>query len=207
MNLWAILPVKSLAETKSRLSGVLSPNERAELTITLLSRTLGLLQMVTAVRKTIVVSRDPVIAEMAAAAHCQTVAEPMGSGLNGAVTLGATAAADNGATHLLVLPSDLPFLRQDELELVLGTAVSPHTLLICSDQKRQGTNALVLPAGSGFRFAYGRYSYQRHQAEAARLGWACQTRHLPSIAFDLDSEADYNRYTNEIMIQGQPHEM
>lgn len=178
-----------------------------------------LLQMVTAVHQTVVVSRDPIVAEMAAAAHCQTVAEPAGSDLNSAVTLGAAFAADNGATHLLILPADLPFLRQDELQLLLsrvetastsptensrtrGQAVSSDTLFLCSDQQRKGTNALVLPAGSGFRFGYGRNSAQHHQAEATRLGWACQMLHLSSIAFDLDSEADYNRYTNEVAVQG-----
>jgi len=220
MNLWTILPVKSLQETKSRLSGILSPVERAQLTQTILSQTLALLHMVTAVQQTIVVSRDPIVANMATAAHCRTIAEPAGSGLNGAVTLGATLATDNGASHLLILPADLPFLSKDELELLLcaaetaptsptgnsrtrGQAVSPHTLFLCSDQKQQGTNALVLPAGSEFRFGYGRYSYQRHQAEATRLGWVCQTLYLPSIAFDLDSEEDYNRYTNETAIQGK----
>jgi 2-phospho-L-lactate/phosphoenolpyruvate guanylyltransferase len=206
MNLWAILPVKKLAETKSRLSGILSPEERAQLTQTLLVRTLGLLQMVTAVNQTIVVSRDPIVAKMAAAAYGQVATEPAGSGLNGAVTIGAALAAENDATHLLVLPADLPFLSQDELELLIDrvkTAVSPNTLFICSDQKQQGTNALVLPAGRGFRFYYGRNSYHHHQAEAIRLGWTCQAIHLPSIQFDLDIEQDYNRYANQMIVQGK----
>ncbi len=211
MNIHAIVPVKSLQETKSRLGGVLSLGERAQLTQTLLRRTLDLLQGITAVKQTIVVSRDPIVAEIAAVYQCRTVAEPSGSGLNGAVTVGAALATVGGASHLLVLPVDLPFLSRMELNCLLDGvktacscegmgAVSANTFFICSDQKQQGTNALVLPAGSGFQFGYGRNSYHHHQREAIRLGWSCQTIQLPSIQFDLDTEQDYNHYTNKMMV-------
>lgn len=214
MNLWVIVPVKSLQETKSRLSRILLPGERAELTQTILARTLKLLHTMTAVCQILVVSRDPTVAAIAIHAGCQTIAEPIGSGLNGAVTIGATFAARENASHLLILPADLPFLSRDDLDLLLhqlettsassrGRIESPKTLIVCSDQKKEGTNALILPAGSGFRFHYGRYSYQHHQAEAARLGWDCQSLHLPTVQFDLDSEEDYNRYTNKMIARGK----
>lgn len=214
MNLWVIVPVKSLQETKSRLSRILLPGERAQLTQAILARTLTLLQTMTAVCQILVVSRDSTVANLATHAGCHTIAEPVGSGLNGAVTIGAAFAASKDASHLLILPADLPFLSRDDLDLLLyqletaptssrGQAVSPNTLILCSDQKKEGTNALLLPAGSRFRFHYGRYSYQHHQAEAARLGWDCQLLHLPTVQFDLDSEADYNRYTKKLIARGK----
>lgn len=200
MNLWTIIPVKLLHQTKSRLAAVLSPDERAELTLRLLERTLGLLQTVPLVTETAVITQDPVVAEVATSFGCRCLAEPMGSGLNGAVTAGVALATANRATHCLVLPSDLPFLASDELEKLVRlaeTAVPQPTLFLCSDQQQQGTNGMILPTGREFQFWYGRNSFYHHQQEAARRGLVCQVVPLASFAFDLDTEQDYTRYTKK----------
>lgn len=198
MKLWTILPVKLLRQTKSRLAGVLSLAERARLTQMLLERTLSLLQTVPMISETAVITQDPIIAKTATSFGCRSWAEPEGSGLNGAVATGTALAAENGATHCLILPSDLPFLAANELAELLrlaATAVSPPTLFLCGDQQQQGTNGMILPTGFAFRFQYGRNSFQRHQQEAARLGLACQIVQLPGLQFDLDTEQDYAFYT------------
>ena len=198
MNLWALLPVKSLHQTKSRLGGVLLPHERAALTLQLLERTLGLLQTVPLIEETAVISQDPIVAKMAETFGCCWLAEPTGSGLNGAVTAGVALAVKNKATHCLILPSDLPFLAGHELMkfvTLAETAVGQPTVFLCSDQRRQGTNAMILPTGTAFRFGYGRNSFYHHQEETTRLGLACQIVQLPSLQFDLDTEQDYIFYT------------
>lgn len=201
MNLWTILPVKSLHQTKSRLSGVLSPDERADLTLWLLARTLHLLSAVPQLNQTAVITQDPIVAERVMAAGCRWLPEPPGSGLNGAVMAGVTVAGQGRASHCLILPSDLPLLTAAELaELVtqVETAVSQPTLLLCSDRHEQGTNALVIPTGVEFQFWYGRDSFHRHQQEAGRRGLACQIVELPGIQFDLDTEQDYMVFTNSV---------
>ena len=198
MNLWVILPVKSLQQTKSRLGHILSSAERAQLTQTLLIRTLHILNNTPTITEIVVVSQDPIVAKIAAQHDSRCVAEPPGGGLNGAVTTGAGLATTNGASQLLILPADLPFLSQFELDMLLTeaeTAVAPPTLFLCSDEKLEGTNALILPAGVPFRFQYGRNSFHQHQQEAARLGLTCQIMQLPSLQFDLDTAQDYDFYT------------
>ncbi|WP_420628171.1 2-phospho-L-lactate guanylyltransferase [Candidatus Leptofilum sp.] len=198
MKLWTILPVKSLLQTKSRLSNMLSQPERAELTLHLLDRTLSLLQTVPLLGETAVITPDRIVAKMAARFGCRCLAEPPGSGLNGAVTAGVTLATQNGASHCLVLPSDLPFLQQDELAALVAqvtTAVSQTTAILCGDRQQQGTNGLIVPTGWEFRFGYGRNSFHYHQQEAARLGLACRILQLPSFQFDLDTEQDFAFYT------------
>ncbi len=200
MILWTIIPVKSLEITKSRLSAVLSLQERAELTQTLLVRTLCLLHTVPSITETAVITQDPIVANMAATFGCRWAAEPAGSGLNGAVTTGTALAAEKGATHCLVLPSDLPFLDALEVRKLVRlaeTAVSQPTLILCSDRQQQGTNGMILPTGLGFRFWYGRNSFYHHQQEAARLGLACHITQLPGLQFDLDTEQDYNHYAKK----------
>ncbi len=199
MNLWTIIPVKSLDHTKSRLANILSLAERGRLTETLLRRTLQQLESVPLLEETAVISLDPTVADIARAYGRRCVAEPVGSGLNGAVATGYALATANGASHLLVLPSDLPFLNRIELDMLLAAAaaVSPPTLLICGDQRQQGTNGMIVPTGLGFQFRYGRHSFQHHQQEATRLGLPCKTLQLPGFQFDLDSEQDYDIYTKQ----------
>ncbi|MEZ4594830.1 MAG: 2-phospho-L-lactate guanylyltransferase [Chloroflexota bacterium] len=201
MNLWTILPVKTLHRTKSRLGGVLSPDERAALTLHLLERTLSLLPSVQGLGETAVITQDPLVAELALRFGCHTLAEPPGSGLNGAVTAGVDFASQNGASHCLILPSDLPFLQVDELAELVGlveTAVSHPTVMLCGDRPQQGTNGLIVPTGRGFRFGYGRYSFQYHQQEAARRGLPCHIVHLPGVQFDLDTEEDFSLYAKNL---------
>lgn len=193
MNLWTILPVKTLHRTKSRLASVLSPDERVALTLHLLARTLGLLPSVPGLGETAVITPDPVVTAMATRFGCRTLAEPPGSGLNGAVAAGVALAAQHGASHCLVLPSDLPFLQAKELGELVG--LGGTAVILCGDRQQQGTNGMIVPTGMGFRFGYGRNSFQHHQQEAARLSLACRLVSLPSLQFDLDTAQDFALYT------------
>jgi 2-phospho-L-lactate guanylyltransferase (CobY/MobA/RfbA family) len=48
----------------------------------------------------------------------------------------------------------------------------------------------VVPAGVGFRFAYGAGSFERHRTEAARLGLPCRIVHDRRLAIDIDLPED-----------------
>ncbi len=202
-NIWIVLPVKQLSQTKSRLMQVLSPAERAELTRHLAERTLDVLQHVPEVQRTIVVSRDVEIARIGAqfGAHC--VAEPAESGLNTAVTTGYQFATQQNATHVLILPSDLPFLQPPDVTTVCQFA-APKTMVIASDKVEDGTNALLLPAQLPFRFQYGRASYHKHLREAGRHNLDVQIVRRPNLQFDLDTVQDWTAYQQLQNNKSQP---
>ena len=65
MIIWAIIPVKPLRDSKSRLAHILSSDQRADLTSRLLGRTLDTLNDVMAITQTLVVSRDPAALKVA----------------------------------------------------------------------------------------------------------------------------------------------
>ena len=58
MTLWAIVPVKPLRHGKSRLAGVLTPDERTDLNRRLLDHTLATLSAIPEIEHVLVVSRD-----------------------------------------------------------------------------------------------------------------------------------------------------
>lgn len=193
METWAIIPVKSLAQTKSRLTPVLSAAERASLTQFLLQRTLAVLRASGMVDRVVVVSRDTAVSQAAAAQGALTLAEPPGAGLNGAVAEGARLAAVAQAQRMLALPADLPFLTADDVAMVCQEA-PPHTLVICPDRHEQGTNALLIPAQAHFLFQFGEGSFQKHMMTARYGRFAPHVIRAAGWQFDLDTVEDWAIY-------------
>ena len=196
-SLWAIVPVKRLAQAKRRLAGVLSPQERADLMRRMTRRTLAALAVLPEVVQTLVISPDTEVLSLVAELGALGLDEGEGAGLNTAVTRAAAFAAAQGATMALILPADLPLLRPADLRLMLA---DDGRATICSDQHGRGTNALCLPLSLPFRFQYGPGSYGRHQQEAVRLGLPLTPYHIPNIQFDLDTEQDWQIYSKLLAV-------
>ncbi len=184
-----IMPVKELARSKSRLAGVLPAEDRAAVTRRLVRRTLGVLGQAPGVAGVIVVSRDTAVAQIAFTYGATPLAEEAGAGLNGAIQLGLDKAVKLQAAQALILPSDLPFLRVEDVDRMVNTA--PAAVLIASDRAGTGTNALRLPLPTEFRVQYGRDSYRKHLAEAGRLNLPIHTITSPTLQFDLDTPQDW----------------
>jgi 2-phospho-L-lactate guanylyltransferase len=87
----------------------------------------------------------------------------------------------------VVAHGDLPLARD---LAALAQRGGPQVVTLVPDRHGDGTNVVVLPAGCGFRFAYGPGSFARHRAEAARLGLAVEVVHDPHLGWDVDHPAD-----------------
>lgn len=218
MTIWAIIPVKPLRYGKSRLAHILSADERAKLTTTMLHHTLQVLEDVPAIYRTLVISRDPAALKLARQYGAHTYGEGDKQDLNLALSRAAHIAAAREATGVLVLPADLPLLSVDDVEMMLAGSTPvvhpsrphsnghlgyhhyPRSITICSDKHEDGTNALFISPPVGFTFRYGDGSFQRHLQEAKRLGLSSRVVHAPGIKFDLDTEEDWYAY---LAISGQ----
>lgn len=206
MNVWAIVPVKPFRDSKSRLAQILSADQRARLTSAMLSRTLDILASMPAIQRTLVISRDPGVLKLARQHDAMTYEESEKQDLNMALTRAVHISTAQMADCALILPADLPFLSQDDVARMLeaaslescnggnGLLARPRGVVICSDQEDDGTNALLICPPTGFTFQYGPGSFQRHLAEAERLGVAQCVVDTPGIRFDLDTEDDYQAY-------------
>ncbi|MCA9969541.1 MAG: 2-phospho-L-lactate guanylyltransferase [Anaerolineales bacterium] len=202
--LWAVIPVKPLHSSKSRLAHLLSPTARADLIHRFLQHTLALLTALPDVAGVLVVSRDPAVLALAAAHGAVACPEPAPHGLNTAVSHAVQSATRAGAARVLVLPADLPFVQPDDLTRLLAAAAAPPAVVICPDRHEQGTNALLLAPPAGFRFQYGPGSFRQHLAEAARLSAATAVVHIPGLQFDLDTEADWHVYLSQAATSQAP---
>jgi 2-phospho-L-lactate guanylyltransferase len=107
-----------------------------------------------------------------------------GLDLNGSVTAGVTALAAAGVDRVIVAHADLPD-AVDLAALAPGEGVAAVT-----DRRRDGTNVLAVPSSAGFVFAYGPGSFERHRAEAARVGLTFDEIDAPDLAHDVDGPED-----------------
>ena len=188
MTICAIVPVRSLADGKRRLASVMEDAQRAVLNERFLVHTLGLAAALPG--PTILVSPDPAVAAHPAAGKTIRVFDP-GRGLNAAIEAGRERARREGAERIVVLPSDLPTARQEDIQALAGAA---GTVAIAPDRRRQGTNGLSVAVRLDFAFRFGAGSFAAHLAEAERLSVASDVIENPRLALDIDTPEDWRHW-------------
>jgi 2-phospho-L-lactate guanylyltransferase len=185
MTIWAAIPVKPLAEGKSRLADVLSPEARIRLNARLFRHTFDAVSAVFDPAYIIVVSRDAALRDLAAARGARIIAE-QGNELNDAlVEAAAFPGPDDG---LLCVSTDLPSLTPEDLRAMLAEIQTP--IAIAPDRERKGTNALLTIPAACIPFQFGPDSFAKHLAGAAKRDITARIISRPGLAFDLDTEAD-----------------
>ncbi|MGB6420493.1 MAG: 2-phospho-L-lactate guanylyltransferase [Anaerolineales bacterium] len=190
MALWAIVPVKPLRRGKSRLAGVLSPEERNDLNRRLLTHTLETLNAIPEIEQILVISRDQAALSLAREHGARTVFENGTPELNVALAR-ATIVAKNYATRgLLIVPADLPLISPEDVIAMLDIAVDPPVVVLAPDHRRQGTNALLVCPIGLIEYDFGPGSFQRHCERALQAGARLEILELPSLALDMDMPED-----------------
>ncbi|MGB7116453.1 MAG: 2-phospho-L-lactate guanylyltransferase [Anaerolineales bacterium] len=190
MALWAIVPVKPLRRGKSRLAGVLSPEERNDLNRRLLTHTLETLNAIPEIEQILVISRDQAALSLAREHGARTVLENGAPELNVALAR-ATIVAKNYATRgLLIVPADLPLISPEDVIAMLDIAVDPPVVVLAPDHRRQGTNALLVCPIGLIEYDFGPGSFQRHCERALKAGARLEILELPSLALDMDMPED-----------------
>lgn len=179
-SLAVVVPIKAFDSAKARLAEVLSPDARRELA----RRCADTVLAAASPLSVFVVCDDTDVARWATSLGARVVT-PVRPGLNEAANAGRDAARLAGHSRVLVVHSDLP--RATSLS-PLGN--EPADVVIVADRHRDGTNALLVPATSDFRFAYGPGSFRAHCDEARRCGLSHREVTRPDLALDLDTQDD-----------------
>ncbi|MDH6112976.1 2-phospho-L-lactate guanylyltransferase [Kitasatospora sp. MAP12-15] len=181
-----VLPVKALAQAKSRL-GEYAGERREELALAFAVDTVTAALNCPAVGRVLVVSRDPLAGPLLARLGAVLVTDEPGGGLNPALAHGAARArALAPDAPLAALSADLPALRPEELDRVL-TAVPASGRAFLADSPGIGTTLLACSPDHRLRPAFGGASRERHAAGGA-LELALLD--VPSVRRDVDTAAD-----------------
>ncbi len=190
MSLWAIVPVKPLRRGKSRLSSVLSEDERTVLNRSMLVNTIKTLKAVPEIDMILVVSRDPAALALAREFDARTVLEDGSPELNTALRRASKVAQAYQANEILVLPADLPLVRPEDIREFLRHSGQPPEVIIAPDRRRDGTNALFINPADLIEFKYGERSFSIHQELAKKANARIEIVEMGSIALDLDLPED-----------------
>lgn len=125
---WALVPIRGLESAKTRLGGDLDAEERHDLVVDLLRRTLRATRDARRIAGTIVVTMDPHAAGIARDHRAIGLVE-RAPGLNGAIAAARSVAVARGATAVLILPADLPAIDADAVDAVVdaGANAAPRS--------------------------------------------------------------------------------
>jgi 2-phospho-L-lactate/phosphoenolpyruvate guanylyltransferase len=187
----AVVPVKDLRGTKSRLAPILDPGARAGLTLYMMGRVVRAI-VEAGVEDVCVVSPDQIVLEEAKRRGATPLVQES-RGLNPALEEGRRRALGLGASTLLVLPADLPLLDAGDVRAVLQEAGEGSSAVISPDGTRSGTNALLIQPPGLLPFAFGADSFEAHLGAARQRGLDVRICDRPHLAFDLDTVGDLAR--------------
>lgn len=190
MTYWAIVPIKPLSRSKSRLSSVLSDEERAELSRRMLVHTLNTLKDVAEIEHTLVVSRDTHALSIARQHGARTVAERGSPKLNTALVRATIVAQGYGVSGVLVLPADLPLISVEDIRKLIEKAKEPPVVVIAPDRHGSGTNALLASPPGLIDYDFGPDSFEQHISRAKDAGARIEVCEISSLGLDLDLPED-----------------
>jgi len=184
-----LMPVKVLAQAKSRLAGLtgLSGPRRGELALALACDTAAAVLGSDAVARVIVITDDQVAGMTLGALGALVVPDEPRDGLNAALRHGAAYAASRWpGSGTAALTADLPALRPAEIGRALRAAAAWPTAFV-ADAVGDGTTLYTAAPGAAFRPAFGLASRARHAAGgAAELG----LEGIPGLRRDVDTPSD-----------------
>ena len=170
--LTAVVPMKSIELAKGRLSTVLDGAGRRALAQKMLDHVLGVL-------------REAGLSSVRVASGADGTGD-----LNADVTEAARLVQAEGATHLLLVMADLPYLSAADVAALIEAG--RDNAVVIAEAKDGGTNAMLLkpPTVLDFAFATHRPSATFHAESARKAGHEPVILRRPGLARDIDTPAD-----------------
>jgi 2-phospho-L-lactate guanylyltransferase len=190
MAIWAIVPVKPLRRGKSRLAGLLSEEQRTRLNRYLLEHTLIILNKISDIEHTLVVSRDPSALALTRSMGGRTVLEDGAPQFNTAIQRATIVAQAQGARAVLVMPADLPLIEPSDVNELIHQGNDPPVVVIAPDRRLDGTNCLFINPAGLISYGYGPGSFQRHSKYAVDAGARLILVNSNHFGLDLDLPED-----------------
>jgi 2-phospho-L-lactate guanylyltransferase len=183
----AVVPVKALAASKSRLFPDLERGAIEQLSLAMMGDVVEALTRVRGIARVVVVTPDAAVATAAEGAGATALLRP-DPGLNEAIEAAAAEVAARPSDGVLVVLGDVPALVASEVETLLSALEGPGVALAPSSDG--GTSALLRVPRDAIPARFGPDSAKRHREAAERAGVVYRELPLPSLAIDVDVRED-----------------
>jgi len=187
MSVFAVIPVKTLSKSKTRLSTVLNSRERQMFTLAMLEDVLKAVKC-SMVRQTVVIGSDRTVKEIADDFGVSYLKERK-HGLNQAIKQATEWCIQNNANSILVLPADIPLITPEDINRIVKLCPKENSVVI-SPSQNGGTNALLQKPPNLIPTHFGPNSFSKHKTEAFHRGILTKTYISKRVAMDIDSPKD-----------------
>ncbi len=188
MTYTAIVPVKTLASAKSRLSPYLTQSQRQTVVLDMLDHVLHVLLASRLLERVSVVSPDARVLEQAAAWGAQALLEEQ-QGHNPALHAAALRERAGGATALLTISADLPLLSISDIRALVEQS-RQHQVVLAPSRDRTGTNAILVRPPLALPYLFGPNSLQQYLQAARQWKLSSTIYHSLGLALDIDTVDD-----------------
>jgi len=185
--IFAVVPVKALGATKSRLLPQIGREAADRLALAMLGDVVEALRAARGLARVAVVTPDPQVARAAREAGAEALLRD-DPGLNAAVEAAGRVLAAGADHGLLVVLGDVAGVRPAEIEALLRALPGPGVALAPS--RDGGTSALLRIPHDAIPAGFGPGSAKVHRELATRAGVAFRELPLASLAIDVDSPDD-----------------
>jgi len=195
--MWALVPVKELAQSKQRLSGVLDPGEREGLVLAMLRDVLTAIRGANAFDGVLLVSRSRKAQAVAGEFVTDTFMESSGSDHSRAVTeANCYIIEQHGAKSSLAISGDIPRVTAKDIQQII--AGHDRVTLVPNDSG-EGTNAILTSPPNVIHCQFGGSSFKRHLKSAAAAGLPYSLNCNRNIAKDIDEPGDLIRAAESLL--------
>jgi 2-phospho-L-lactate guanylyltransferase len=185
---WAVIPVKGLTESKTRLSTHLQGDKRKILVEALLDDVLSSIIRSKVFGTVMVISPDE---NVAGRIRLQEVSflKQTGIGLNRAVEQANRLATLGHARSLTTVLADIPLVEPGDFKEMLGLG-SPGRRVIMAPSMKGGTNVMLTSPPGVISPSYGRWSYSKHLRRAQAGGLNAYSISNGRVSYDIDTMSD-----------------
>jgi len=193
-RIWAIIPVKPLANAKSRLAPALTPTQRQQLAEQMFRHVLEISTSVPQLAGTLVISRDNKALAIAREYGAKTVQESGAPEMNAALMRATSLIARWRGSGVLILPADLPLVTTDDVVSMVEMGDDLYSVVIATDQDRDGTNAMLVRPPGLMEYGYGPGSFDRHIERGKAAGAIVHIYESERLQLDIDLPEDLETY-------------
>ena len=190
-ELVAVIPMKPLSQSKTRLAPHMSEEQRSDLVVGMLRRVLGAIKG-SSIEMFWVVGGDERIRNVARNFDGIWM-EELGRNLNDTLGKAFDELAGRNAAALY-LAGDLPFLKPSDLHSLLRSSRRNTNITLAPARRDGGTNAILVPPGIPFRPELGPRSFSNHLSTAAAMEVSVAICYSPGLGFDLDITDDLETF-------------
>ena len=185
-----LIPVKDIAQAKTRLSRMLSLDEREHLVWAMFQDVSRAVQSSIKAERVVLVSSFAPAIKQARRLGWDVLVEHSQQSESASVDWASRVLADEGCHTVMRLPADLPLVTGEDIDALLSVELRAPAALMVPSREGTGTNAIVRTPATLFPSRFGPNSLALHRQEAERIGVECVIINNPRIALDIDDPQD-----------------